>query len=69
MIPARAMLEPAPEASRVTAREWLERAYGRRDCNVANLAVALEFDAYRSDPRFAALLERVGLPRDQCRSR
>ena len=40
---------------------WLEKAYGQRDSNIVNLAVAPEFDAFRSDPRFAALLGRVGL--------
>ena len=40
---------------------WLEKAYGQRDSNIVNLAVAPEFDAYRSDPRFVALLRRIGL--------
>ena len=47
---------------------WLEKAYGQRDSNIVNLAVAPEFDAYRSDPRFAALLERLGLSPHQSRS-
>ena len=41
---------------------WLDKAVDKRDSNIANLNVAPELDAFRSDPRFVGLLGRVGLP-------
>ena len=45
------------------AFEWLEKAIEARDWQMALLNVEPLFDTVRSDPRFAALVERVGLPR------
>lgn len=44
------------------AFEWLERAYDARDRAVLLLKVNPGYDPLRSDPRFDALVERVGLP-------
>ena len=41
----------------------LERAFEARDWQMALLNVEPLFDTVRSDPRFTALVERVGLPR------
>ncbi|MBA3321311.1 MAG: tetratricopeptide repeat protein [Pyrinomonadaceae bacterium] len=40
---------------------WLEHAYRKRTAQIADLRVEPEFDNLRSDPRFADLLQRVGL--------
>jgi cytochrome c-type biogenesis protein CcmH/NrfG len=45
------------------AFEWLEKAFEARDWQMALLNVEPAFDTVRSDPRFAALVARVGLPR------
>ncbi len=45
------------------AFEWLDKAIDARDWQVALLNVEPAFDTLRSDQRFAALVERVGLPR------
>ena len=45
------------------AFEWLEKALEARDWQMALLNVEPAFDALRSDQRFSALVERVGLPR------
>jgi TolB-like protein/DNA-binding winged helix-turn-helix (wHTH) protein/Tfp pilus assembly protein PilF len=45
------------------AFEWLEKAFEARDWQMVLLNVEPLFDAVRSDQRFAALVERVGLPR------
>ena len=45
------------------AFEWLDKAIDARDWQVALLNVEPAFDSLRSDQRFAALVERVGLPR------
>ena len=45
------------------AFEWLEKAIEARDWQMALLNVEPAFDLLRSDQRFAALVERVGLPR------
>jgi hypothetical protein len=45
------------------AIEWLQKGLEARDWQSALLKVEPAFDGLRSDARFAALLERVGLPR------
>jgi len=44
------------------AFEWLEKGYQLRDSGIVRLETAREFDPLRSDPRFADLMRRVGLP-------
>ncbi len=44
------------------ALDYLEKAYEVRDPNVPYLAVDPIFDFMRSDPRFQAILRKVGLP-------
>lgn len=41
--------------------EWLERAYEDRSTNLGFLAQDPTFDALRDDPRFVALVERIGV--------
>jgi TolB-like protein/DNA-binding winged helix-turn-helix (wHTH) protein len=45
------------------ALRWLEKAYEERDSGVALLNVSPEYDKLRSDPRFQALLLKVGFPK------
>ena len=45
------------------AFEWLEKALEARDWQMAMLNVEPAFDTLRADPRFAVLVDRVGLPR------
>jgi serine/threonine-protein kinase len=40
---------------------WLDRAFEERDGSLILVTSAIEFDPVRSDPRFAALLQRMGL--------
>jgi tetratricopeptide (TPR) repeat protein len=44
------------------AIEWLERSLDARDGMVPFIGVDTAFDGLRSDPRFGAMLERLGLP-------
>jgi len=46
------------------AMEWLERAFAERSPYLTSLRVERWFDGMRSDPRFRALLARIGLPPD-----
>jgi len=42
---------------------WLEKAASEKSAFLAYLKVDPSFDGVRSDPRFTALLKRMGLPR------
>ena len=41
---------------------WLEKAYEERDSSLEELAVSPIFDPVRSDPRYKALLKKIGFP-------
>jgi hypothetical protein len=41
---------------------WLDKAYDARAWDLVHLNVDMRFDGVRADPRFDALLHRVGLP-------
>src|ERR1700730_13607742 len=40
---------------------WLEKAYEERSDGLVNLKVEQRFDSLRNEPRFQALLKKVGL--------
>jgi TolB-like protein/predicted Ser/Thr protein kinase len=42
---------------------WLNTAYQERDVNLIDLKTDFMFDALHSDPRFAEMVRKVGLPR------
>jgi Tfp pilus assembly protein PilF len=44
------------------ALEWLEKAYQARDADMVDSGTEPSFDSLHSDPRYADLLRRVGLP-------
>ena len=44
------------------AFQWLEKAYDERSVRLINLAVHPRLAGLRSDPRFAALVQKIGLP-------
>ena len=44
------------------ALQWLNTAYQERDVNLLNLKTDFALDPIRSDPQFAELVRRVGLP-------
>ena len=46
--------------NRDAAFEWLERAYQAHDVHLVALPTDAKWDAFRDDPRFAALVARCG---------
>jgi eukaryotic-like serine/threonine-protein kinase len=44
------------------ALSWLERGYEERDFRMTLISVAWELDSLRSEPRFVALVQKIGLP-------
>jgi hypothetical protein len=44
------------------AFSYLEKSLQERDFRIGLIKVSFEFDSIRSDPRFADLMKRVGLP-------
>lgn len=44
--------------------KWIDIAYGERDSNLTWLNVDREFDYLRDDPRFRAIVRKVGLPEE-----
>jgi len=48
---------------------WLDRACAERDGSLLLVTAAIEFDALRADPRFDALLEKMGLRAAETRAR
>lgn len=45
------------------AFEWLNTAYQERDFLLSNIRTDFPFDSLRSDPRYAELVRKIGLPR------
>jgi len=43
--------------------EWLEKAYQERDSGLCYLKISVSLEPFHSDPRYADMLRRVGLPR------
>jgi hypothetical protein len=44
------------------ALAMLQKGYEDRDFRMTLLSVDYEFDSFRSDPRFAGLVRKMGLP-------
>jgi serine/threonine protein kinase/TolB-like protein/tetratricopeptide (TPR) repeat protein len=44
------------------AFEWLEKAYAERSVNLEYIKIQEAFEPFHSDPRYADLLKRMGLP-------
>src|SRR5262249_2188492 len=66
---SRAYVDPALIASdhaligeKDIAFAWLEKAYAERSVRITYLKVSPAFHSLRSDPRYADLLRRMGLP-------
>lgn len=45
------------------AFEWLDRSHAQHDASLVRLRFDLPFAGLRDDPRFAALVEKLGLPK------
>ena len=43
------------------AFDWLEKAYNERNRYLADIEIWREFDPLRSDPRYKALVRKMGL--------
>ncbi len=43
------------------AFDWLEKAYNERNRYLADIEIWREFDSLRSDPRYKALVRKMGL--------
>jgi adenylate cyclase len=52
----------ADVGNREKAFEWLDIAYREHDCLLIELNSWVQFDDLRLDPRFAALVRKIGLP-------
>jgi hypothetical protein len=52
----------AARGDRTGALDSLEKAFDEHDFSLAQLAVAPSFRDLRTDPRFQALLRKVGIP-------
>jgi tetratricopeptide (TPR) repeat protein len=60
--PSRMALLSARLGEKDKALEWLERAIAEHDAWVFWLKVSPDYDTLRSDPRYAGLMRRMGLP-------
>jgi hypothetical protein len=52
----------AEMGERDQAFRWFDTAYEERDLSLLGLRTDFSLDPIRSDPRFAALVRKVGLP-------
>ena len=52
----------AAAGDKESAFAWLEKAYAAHQADLVSIKIEPVFDPLRSDPRFADLLRRVGLP-------
>ncbi len=52
----------AHAGERDRALQWLEKAYQRREVNLAHINVGWDWDDLRPDPRFTDLLRRMNFP-------
>jgi hypothetical protein len=48
---------------RARAIDWLETAHARKSASITEMAVDPMLDRVRDDPRFRALLDKVGSPK------
>jgi len=60
--PARIALVYASLGEKEQAFDWLEKAYGEKSDRLPYIKVDPAYDSLRSDPRYADLLHRMGLP-------
>jgi hypothetical protein len=57
-----AAISYAMAGDRARALDWLEKAYAERDPFMVYIGCDPRFDSLRAEPRFQALLKRMGLP-------